>query len=184
MMYPVSQTWTTLPVSREEFRTSERRRAKKLNLENICGAVARSLDRNRMVRRHFLSFHTGYSAFSMALATLYCAVIDNPALSCTTPAAPTTPYDCHVKDSSLGHTRDALVDTACQKLEVAGRQFPRLHEYRRVIQTPRMLVNARQSGQIPACSAQEGDPVQGLVAEIGPPYLRHLVQVIMWNLEE
>lgn len=175
---------TPLPSSPAEARASELARVKRLNFENISRAVARSLDRNRMVGRHFLSFLTGYSAFSMALAALYCAVIDIPPLPSTSWAASTTPYDDRIGDRTQARTQTALVDIACQKLEIAGRQFPRLHEYRRIVQSLGILVDARQSEQGPGCRAREVNSVQSQVAEIGPPYLRHLAQVIMWNAEK
>lgn len=173
---------SALPLSGDDSGVSEWARVKRLNLENICGAVARSLDRDRMVGRHFLSFLTGYSAFSMALATLYCAIIDVARLLPTSSEASATPYVDRVGDAGRARTRDALIEIACQKLEVAGRQFPRLQEYRRVVQKIGMAVDRRQAGQDPGRSAQEIDPIQDMVAGIGPPYLRHLAQVIMWNV--
>ncbi|KAM0325172.1 hypothetical protein ACHAQA_007711 [Verticillium albo-atrum] len=136
-----------------------------VDLISICRAVARSIDRTRMIGRHFLSLVTGYSAFSMGLATLLCCVVDAP------------PYAAGQREQQQQglqyHTWDDLLDVACQKLDVVGRQFPRLHEYRLIIERVRRMLHGKGETQ------EAVNEVEGLVASIGPVHLRQLAEVVL-----
>lgn len=128
----------------------ERDRIRRIHLLQTCRAVARSLDRTRMVGRPYLSFLTGYSAFSMGLACLYYLAVtshlagqspDNPMF--TTPSSVDTHGRGHAQWRSQLDYRgpQTILDLASQKLEIVGRQFPRLQEYRVILERLRYLVS-------------------------------------------
>ena len=81
----------------------------------------------------------------------------------------------------------ALVDLACRKLEVVGRQFPRLQEYCMLLEKLRALV-CRWSMRF--CGTAEGSPsMHDHIAEfrrttkvIGPPHLRTLAEAVLYLL--
>lgn len=102
-------------------------RIQQLKLLTICRAVAKSLDRRQMAGRHYLSLTTGYSALSMALAALYSQIV-------TCLSAGSSP---DVFDADGMH--DVVLDVAALKLDIVGRQFPRLHEYRDMVERLRKI---------------------------------------------
>lgn len=150
----------------------------KVKLFDICCAVARSVDRTRMTGRHFLSLLTGYSVFSMALATLYHQLVtrglcekclnDNTyAQSMSSGPSP------RIASQRCIHWDDIL-NLACQKLEIVGRQFPRMLEYRQVIEMIRWRVPPGTYA-----SPDEGtSPMENHVLNIGPSHLRCLALAI------
>jgi hypothetical protein len=82
-----------------------------LNVPQVCQAVVNSLSRPDMKQRSFLSWLTGYSAFSVYLVILYWA----PRWTGETPI-------------------DTLLQPVKEILDLVGNQFSRLKEYARVAQ--------------------------------------------------
>ncbi|BCS29535.1 Zn(II)2Cys6 transcription factor [Aspergillus puulaauensis] len=83
-----------------------------LDIPQICRAVVDSLSRPDMKQRSFLSWLTGYSAFSVALVVLYWSprwTGDDP-------------------------TPEALLQPITEMLDLVGNQFSRLRDYARIIQ--------------------------------------------------
>lgn len=149
-----------------------------VKLFDICCAVARSVDRTRMNGRHFLSLLTGYSVFSMALATLYhqlvtgglcekCLNDNGYAQSMSSGPSP------RIASQKCIHWDDIL-NLACQKLEIVGRQFPRMLEYRQIIEVIRWRVPPGTY----ACPDEGTSPLENLVLNIGPSHLRCLALAI------
>ncbi|VUC27889.1 unnamed protein product [Clonostachys rosea] len=161
-----------------------------IKLFDICTAVACSLDRNRMTGRHYLSHLTGYSAFSMGLATVYhelvrrrealgpnsSQVIDNEA-EVLNPLTGTPSGWSLVGENSTKRALKAseILNMASSKLEIVARQFPRMHEYKQTLETIRPIVFSGHS-------SMNGDVehLKGAVMDINPTHLRHLGLVI-WH---
>lgn len=182
---------------------AEQNRIKKLRLFEICRSVSQSLDRPTMVRRPFLSMTTGYSAFSMALATLYCCAVISRAQQdgvCERSGNTACRPSCrdrilrtaetngdrndamrHKEGESEGEVPEAdrLLETACQKIDIVGRQFPRMQDFRKTIELLRSVVN------LPC--ADPGDShktaTREMIQDIGPCHLRELAQATLFLLQ-
>ncbi|KAL2204907.1 hypothetical protein CC79DRAFT_1399108 [Sarocladium strictum] len=80
----------------------------------------------------------------------------------------------------------ALVDLACRKLEVAERQFPRLQEYRMILEKLRALVCHWSSQFHPNVRLASMDDqiaeFRQSTSEIGPPHLKTLAEAILYLL--
>lgn len=186
----------------------ESQRVKQLKLLDICRAVARSLDRSRMTSRHYLSLTTGFSALSMALATLYCQVVffrelGQPArvsqdvtgstLLGTTPTrsfsfqlSSATPYTAQSNESQRMEPNEIL-DTAYRKLDIVGRQFPLMLEYRQMVQSLWQLVNETEprDRNNPGNTLSDRTEVNDLktrAMKMGPQHLRQLTEAILFWL--
>lgn len=85
------------------------------------------------------------------------------------------------------NTKDVL-DLCIQKLEVVGRQFPRLLQYKSVVQGIRSLVNGKLQREM--CNLEEEatpDELENLVMEardISPLHLRRLSETILYMVTE
>jgi hypothetical protein len=89
-------------------------------------------------------------------------------------------------DQRLYADPQALVDLACRKLEVAGRQFPRLQEYRMILEKLRALVclwstRFYSSTEAPSMNDQIAEFRQ-TTNDIGPPHLKILAEAILYLL--
>ncbi|KAF9869718.1 hypothetical protein CkaCkLH20_12761 [Colletotrichum karsti] len=166
---------TTL-LSPGECLECEQRRVANMNLVDISRAVAQSFHRRRMVRRNFLSFITGYSAFSMGLVCLYCMAVGEREARKTPASASSYP---------LGE----LLDVALHNMEIVGRQFPKIHEYRALVDGIRSVVNEHslpRSGARLHQDARTGTPQSDIRSTfkatlgIGPFHLRQLAQAIVY----
>ncbi|KAH8880215.1 hypothetical protein GQ53DRAFT_849091 [Thozetella sp. PMI_491] len=130
---------------------------KRIRLIEICGAMVQSLNRASMSRRPYLSMVTGYTAFASALSILYCDAVIN----------------------SVDLERQNLLDSSCHKLDIVSRQFPRMQDYRR-------LVDMLRQRTLASCMKVQGsqdqgnkDHVNGLIAGIGPEHLKRLARVVL-----
>lgn len=89
-------------------------------------------------------------------------------------------------DQRLYADPQALVDLACRKLEVAGRQFPRLQEYRMILEKLRALVchwSSRFHANAPLASIDDQiTEFRQTTSEIGPPHLKTLAEAILYLL--
>ncbi|PSN74841.1 hypothetical protein BS50DRAFT_540413 [Corynespora cassiicola Philippines] len=101
----------------------------KLKLVKIVCAAAKSLDRPHMAGRHYLSLTTGYSALSIALVTLYIQTVVSLLLQ----------TGFNEANNILGLQN--VLDIAYQKLDIVGRQFPRLHDYRNMVASLRRVAD-------------------------------------------
>jgi hypothetical protein len=163
------------PASSPDVIALEQLRMRDINHFATCRAVARSLDRARMVKRPYLSFLTGYSALSMGLTCLYHVVVSPSATSSfSAPAYSPSLVQGGSALNSYSEPREIL-DLACRKLEIVGRQFPRLHEYLIIFD------KLRQSVDKWLLSATVDDVAEvGLaIAGIGPLHLRQLAEAIL-----
>ncbi|KXJ84682.1 hypothetical protein Micbo1qcDRAFT_210502 [Microdochium bolleyi] len=236
----------------------EQDRVLHLKLPSTCEAVARSLNRTRMHGRAYLSFLTGYSALTMALACLYCLALhvrlaaaraaaghgldvsigggdchvqanasttqlppptstrcgeavwtassvdaagpetwpswDSADLSHspnTFPCAASSPGNSHTQQQQQQQQQqlDALLGIAASKLDVVGRQFPRMGVYRAIVLKMRSLLAAlarqtlsgdgiRGSGTSDHVRAQYA-AVRSCTRDIGPLHLRQLTAAVM-----
>jgi hypothetical protein len=153
-------------ISSHNVPENERYHLERIKLLAVCNGVSTSLDRHHMAGRHYLSITTGYSALSMALVTLYGIFVN---------------FDCLEISSGRPEWDDALaeniLDIACQKLDIVGRQFPRLHEYRSLVDQLRKFGHHLR-GVDPLVSIDWGK-TQGLVENIGPLHLKKLGLAIL-----
>ncbi|CAG9989374.1 unnamed protein product [Clonostachys byssicola] len=161
-----------------------------IKLFDICSAVALSLDRNRMTGRHYLSHLTGYSAFSMGLATIYHELvrrrgaldpsrgrsIENGGeildLLTGTPSGWSLVGEDPMKRSLKA---SEILNMASSKLEIVARQFPRMHEYKQTLDTIRSVVFSGHTSMI-----ADTENLKRAVTDINPTHLRHLGLVI-WH---
>ncbi|KAF6818240.1 hypothetical protein CMUS01_11949 [Colletotrichum musicola] len=123
------------------------------NLANICRSVAQSFSHTHMVGRNYLSFLTGYSAFTMGLACLYCTAAGEEA-----------------GDHGRPPLREAL-GVELQKIDIVGRQFPKIHEYMHLLEKVHSVVRRHVDGNLEA--------TRRAVLGIGPRPLRQLAQVVI-----
>ncbi|KAL2113716.1 hypothetical protein VUR80DRAFT_2685 [Thermomyces stellatus] len=135
---------------------------KQHRLFETCRAVAQSLNRHSMRRRPFLSMITGYSALTMALVAMYWPAVARLA----------DPGGDEVSKSL--EAMDFVAEVAVEKLDVVGRQFPRMLEYRRLVMLLWRII----------CSLGEraGDgykEAENLVEQVGPIYAKRLAQLIL-----
>ncbi|KAF2020464.1 hypothetical protein BU24DRAFT_337745 [Aaosphaeria arxii CBS 175.79] len=163
----------------------EVKRSSKLKLLNICQAVAKSLDRRHMSGRHYLSVTTGYSAFSLALATLHCQLVlsSGPSQPDNIPPlgsiADQIDTPGSVASDAFALHPSQILDIACQKLEIVGRQFPRLQEYRLLIERLRRVYKHRQVDVLQEIIQTELRDLEVLIRKIGPVYVRKFALVGM-----
>jgi len=147
----------------------ENDRNQRLKLLPICYAAVKSLDRPHMAGRHYLSLTTGYSAFSIALATLYGHIISS-----------LSPGETH--DGQDMKPNDVL-DIAYRKLDVVGRQFPRLHDYRNMLDHLRRISCGILSMDERGKGSEEIESVKAQVVKIGPIHLKKLGLAIIFLLQ-
>lgn len=143
-----------------------------LKLLQICRAVAASLDRRHMAGRHYLSLTTGYSALSMALATIYSQIVTS---------IPARSSSGRCDDEA---THDSVLDIAAMKLNIVGRQFPRLHEYRDMVERIRHIRKAFHNPNEINQSFTEIDEVKECLIKVSPLPLRNLGLVIIYLLRK
>lgn len=152
----------------ERILSLESIRIQRLKLFSICSAVAQSLNRRHMAGRHYLSLTTGYSALTMALAALYSQII--------TSLSTTSSQD--FIDADVVY--DGILDVAAAKLDIVGRQFPRLHEYRDVVERLRCIGRDLRMGSRVRESFVEIDKVKEYLGRTGPMHLRHIGLAIVY----
>jgi hypothetical protein len=149
--------------------------------------VADSLNRTRMTGRHFLSLLTGYSTFSMALATLYCQIIGKNHDGVKSSLSYELRHNGFVprsEASDLGSpetTRkssrdDKILNMALQKLDNVARQFPRMQEYKQTIQIMRAATSGHDSP-----TPESHEDLETFARSVGPSHLRQLAMVICFR---
>jgi hypothetical protein len=147
----------------------ERHHLERTKLLAVCHAVSRSLDRRHMAGRHYLSITTGYSALSMALVTLYGIYVNSSLVE--VPSSHLEWDDARAKD---------ILDIAFHKLDIVGRQFPRLHEYQNLIEQLRQFSHTLHTIGLDDIEFSEAwKKVQDLVDNIGPVHLKKLGLAIL-----
>lgn len=150
-------------------------RIQNLKLLTICRAVATSLDRRHMASRHYLSLTTGYSALSMALATLYSQIVTSLSV------------ELRSGMSDTDGVHDSVLDIAAMKLNIVGRQFPRLHEYRDVIERLRHISRNLREGKDPGQSFVAIGEIKEYLNGINPLPLKRLgfaiIHLLRWGHE-
>ncbi|KAF4452351.1 Protein STB5 [Fusarium austroafricanum] len=151
------------PMDAGEARRVEHIRIKELSLLNICKAVSGSLERPGMRGRNFLSMITGYTAFLMALGVLYCKAtqIDNSGES--------NNDDWH-----------SLIQTASDTLTITGRQFPRMGEYRNIVEQVRKAIDSILASAHQNVDLTQLETVERSVKLIGPRQLQHLARAVVY----
>ncbi|KAF9886788.1 hypothetical protein FE257_011165 [Aspergillus nanangensis] len=81
---------------------------------------------------------------------------------------------------------DAILDLACRKLEIVGRQFPRFHTYRALVLKIRCIIGRwplRQKSRSWQCTLDgEMEDIEKLVGGIDPVHLRRLADAIIYML--
>ncbi|KAH7085972.1 D-isomer specific 2-hydroxyacid dehydrogenase, partial [Paraphoma chrysanthemicola] len=140
----------------------EKYHLERIALLSVCQAVSRSLDRRHMAGRHYLSITTGYSALSMALITLYGIYVNSNSIEML--SDPLEWDDAVAKD---------ILDIAFQKLDIVGRQFPRLHEYQNLVDQLRLfnhLLHTIEVGSVQVSVAWKKIQDQALRIDIFPPF--------------
>lgn len=145
-----------------------------------CRNVLEHLNRASMKTRPFLSWITGYSALSAAIAILYvlgvCKALEIPDHGvpelwskeehCSHYSTGQTPAaDGYVSNGNIGP--DALLLEACQILSNVGRQFPRMSDYCRLVLDIRKAIRNRDLGHIPS-------------SDIKPGHLRKIVEALRY----
>jgi hypothetical protein len=140
----------------------ENERIQQLKLLTICRAVAKSLDRRHMAGRHYLSLTTGYSALSMALATLYSQIVTSLLAESSS----------DLLDTDGMH--DDVLDVAALKLDIVGRQFPRLHEYRDMVERLRHICRDLRRTTDLGQSFVAINEVNEYLNRTSPVHLRHM----------
>ncbi|KAH7390856.1 fungal-specific transcription factor domain-containing protein [Phaeosphaeria sp. MPI-PUGE-AT-0046c] len=154
----------------QQILKSENERIQSSKLLHICRAVATSLDRRHMAGRHYLSLTTGYSALSMALATIYSQIV-------TSMSASSSPGQWEAEG-----THDSVLDIAAVKLNIVGRQFPRLHEYRDMVERIRHIrQDLHNTSELSQSFTAIGE-VEECLQKVSPLPLRNLGLVITYLL--
>jgi hypothetical protein len=152
------------------------RQSRAVRLMETCKAVVESLGRWDMRKRAFLSWVTGYSAFSTSLAVLYHITLDMP----QNRDVPGLPHALTEEEPNSAANR--MLNDMLQTLAIVARQFPRMTDFRRIIVGIRKKIDGfeledwdelRQLGNV--------DDVDSLVADIQPDHLRKLAQVALEN---
>lgn len=138
---------------------------KQHRLPETCRAVAQSLNRHSMRRRPFLSMMTGYSALTMALVAMYW-----PAVAKIADSGPE-------EVSRSLEEMESVQEVALEKLDVVGRQFPRMLSYRRIVVLLwRMVRSPREhTGAISEGYKEAAD----LVEQVGPINAKRLAWAIL-----
>lgn len=152
----------------EQFIRRERVRIERLKLLHICRAAAKSLNRHRMTGRQYLSVTTGYFAVSIALGTLYWEINNSQ-------GSDSFEFDADEQNWTSGK----LLDFACQKLDIVGRQFPRLLEYGSIIKVLRIRNDQCCSRNQQDEVSRQLDEVKTQAMQIGPDYLRQLTLAVI-----
>lgn len=142
-------------------RMAREERLRGMRVLEICQAVVKSLDRNTMSGRSYLSLITGYTAFSTGLTLQYYR-------SC-----------CSV--AGAASIRD-LVDSVRLKLDVVSRQFPRMQEYRRILDLLDIWIRLAYKHPREWPDERLRNETNALVAGIGPRHLKSLALVIIGSV--
>lgn len=90
------------------------------------------------------------------------------------------------QQSDMYQSPQSILDLACRKLEIVGRQFPRLHEYKALVENIRYVIETRRLQQGPGSRQSTnyngmGD-IGNLIQGIDPVHLRRLAEAIHYVL--
>lgn len=185
------------PMDMREARKVEHIRVRELNFMNICKAVSLSLSRPGMSGRNFLSMITGNSAFLMALGVLYCQAATT--INCvglpTASSDEANPGSSSQEDARIGiqmETQEgnhgepnhdywqSILQNACDKLIITGRQFPRMGEYRQIIEQLRGVIERVSASREQYVVITELKGLETAVASIGPSQLKCLARAVLY----
>jgi hypothetical protein len=165
---PMHESGEAIVVGQANVRLHAQERVAKTKLLQSCHLVAQSLNRPSMARRHFLSLVTGYSAISMALGALYYLAV----------------MDTNQHNEPSLRLADEILDTAFHKLDIAGRQFPRMQHYRQAMHS--ILEFMRISRSVPVDPVERDEKLENWKSfsiDIGPCYLRKVAKAVYFFLK-
>lgn len=152
---------------------------REIDLYSICNAVVSSLTRASMRDRAFLSWLTGYSAFSAALGLLYCSAKEKRK-ACT--ASPflfnETRLDIEANLSPFSvqwAQEQTSLQGAVNVMAVVGRHFPRVAQYKSVVTQLHTLITAEAAPN----HSQGHRSLMEVMDSASPDHLRRLASITL-----